>query len=208
MAVDTRHHLLRRGLWLTIVVVGWNVIEGFVAVTAGMLASSVALISFGIDSSIEVLSSFVVAWRLRAELAHADVERAQQLEKRAAPITGGLLLILAAYIVVDAGRRLLGIGEEPQTSWAGMALTSLSLVIMPVVGWAKLRTAEALGSGSLRADAYETITCAWLSFTTLAGLVLNALFHWTWADPLAALLILPLIVREGWEACATGQEAD
>jgi divalent metal cation (Fe/Co/Zn/Cd) transporter len=183
--------------WAT---VGWNAIEGLVAVSAGALASSVALIGFGVDSFVETASGAVVGWRLRAELTgRADHERAEVLERRAGRIAGALLLALAAYIIIDAGRRLLGYGAEAQESVVGIVLTAISLVVMPLLGWAKLRTAGALGSGALRADAYETITCSWLSLTTLVGLILNAAFGWWWADPLAALAIVPLAVREGLE---------
>jgi divalent metal cation (Fe/Co/Zn/Cd) transporter len=111
-----------------------------------------------------------------------------------------LLFILAAYIVVDAGRRLLGFGGDAQPSWLGIGMTFASLVVMPVVGWVKLRTARLLQSAALRADAFETIACAWLSLAALVGLALNAALEWPWADPVAALVILPLIVREGLEA--------
>jgi len=195
-----RTRLLRRGVRLAWATVGWNVIEGLTAVSAGALASSVALIGFGVDSFVETASGAVVGWRLRAELTgRADHERAEVLERRAGRIAGALLLGLAAFIIVDAGRRLLGYGAEAQESAVGIALTAISLVVMPLLGWAKLRTAGALGSGALRADAYETITCSWLSLTTLVGLVLNAAFRWWWADPLAALAIVPLAIREGLE---------
>jgi len=198
-----RPRLLQRGVWLAVATVGWNVIEGVIAVAAGMLASSVALIGFGIDSFVETASGAVVGWRLRAELrGHADEERAEVLERRAGRIAGALLLALAVYIVIiviDAGRRLLGFGAEAQESRVGIVLTTISAAVMPALGWAKLGTAKALRSGALRADAYETITCSWLSVTTLAGLVLNASLGWWWADPLAALAIIPLAVREGLE---------
>ncbi len=204
--VVSRHRLLRRGLWLSVAVVVWNVIEGIVAIAAGLVASSVALISFGFDSSIEVISALVVTWRLATEFRDGGIERAEKLERRAAPITGALLFALAAYIVVGAGRRLIGFGEEADTSVVGIVLTSVSLVLMPILGWAKLRTAKGLESSAMRADAYETIACAWLSLTALVGLVLNAAFGWTWADPIAALLILPLIIREGIEAWHSGRK--
>jgi divalent metal cation (Fe/Co/Zn/Cd) transporter len=195
-----RPQLLRRGILLEAATVGWNVIEGVIAVSAGVLASSVALIGFGVDSFVETTSGAVVWWRLRAELVgHLDDERAEALEHRAGRTAGALLLGLAAYIVIDAGRRLLGFGAEPRESLLGMWLTAISLVVMPLLGWAKLRTAAALRSGALRADAYETIACSWLSLTTLAGLLLNAAFDWWWADPLAALAIVPLVIREGLE---------
>jgi divalent metal cation (Fe/Co/Zn/Cd) transporter len=195
-----RKRLLWRGVRLAWATVGWNLIEGIVAVSAGAMASSVALVGFGVDSFVETASGAVVGWRLRAEMIdRSDRERAEALESRAARIAGTLLLALAAYIVVDAGRRLLGYGAEARESIVGIALTAVSLVAMPLLGWAKLRTAGALGSGALRADAYETITCSWLSLTTLVGLILNAAFGWWWADPLAALAIVPLAVREGLE---------
>ena len=198
--VGAREHLLRRGVWLAWATVGWNALEGVIAISAGALASSVALIGFGIDSFVETASGAVVGWRLRAELTgRADHERAEVLERRAGRIAGALLLALSAYIILDAGRRLLGYGAEAQESRVGIALTAISLAVMPLLGWAKLRTATALRSGALRADAYETITCSWLSVTTLVGLILNAAFGWWWADPLAALAIVPLAVREGLE---------
>jgi divalent metal cation (Fe/Co/Zn/Cd) transporter len=195
-----RKRLLRRGVSLAWATVGWNALEGIIAVSAGALASSVALIGFGVDSFVETSSGAVVGWRLRAELTGpADHERAEALERRAGRIAGTFLLALAAYIIIDAGRRLLGYGALAQESLVGIVLTAISLVFMPVLGWAKLRTARALGSGALRADAYETITCSWLSLTTLVGLILNAAFGWWWADPLAALAIVPLAIREGLE---------
>jgi divalent metal cation (Fe/Co/Zn/Cd) transporter len=199
-----RTRLLRRGMALEAVLIVWNVAEGVVAVVAGLLASSVALVGFGIDSSVEVTSAAVVLWRLWREWHGRSPEEVERTERRAGRAAGGLLFVLAIYIVVDAGRRLLGYGAEAEASVVGVVLTSLSLVVMPVLGWAKLRTAGQLGSGALRADAYETITCAWLSLTTLVGLVLNAAWGWSWADPLAALVIVPLVVREGWEGWSGG----
>lgn len=195
-----RGQLLRRGVWLATATVAWNAIEGVIAVSAGALAASVALIGFGVDSFVETASGAVVGWRLRAELTeHAIHERAEAMERRAGKIAGALLLGLAAYIIVDAGRRLFGFGAEAQGSKVGIVLTAISLVVMPLLGWAKLRTASSLRSGALRADAYETITCSGLSLTTLGGLLLNAAFGWWWADPLAALAIVPLAAREGLE---------
>jgi divalent metal cation (Fe/Co/Zn/Cd) transporter len=196
----SRPALLQRGVWLAVATVAWNVVEGIIAVWAGILASSVALIGFGIDSFVETASAALVGWRLQAELSgRADEERAERLEHRAGRIAGGLLLGLAVYIVIDAGRRLLGFGAAAEESRIGIVLTLVSAVIMPGLGWIKLRTAKALGSGALRADAYETIACSWLSVATLIGLTLNAALGWWWADPAAALVIVPLVVREGLE---------
>jgi cation diffusion facilitator family transporter len=195
-----RTALLQRGVWLEVATVAWNVVEGVIAVAAGALASSVALIAFGIDSFVETASGAVVGWRLRVETrGRRDAEAMERLERRAGRIAGALLLGLAGYIVIDAGRRLLGFGSEPHESLVGIVLTAISLIVMPALGWAKLRTARGLGSGALRADAYETIACSWLSLTTLLGLILNAALGWWWADPVAALAIIPLVVREGLE---------
>lgn len=191
---------LRRGMAYAAFTVVWNVVEAAVAIGAGAAASSVALLGFGIDALIETASAVIVGLRLRREWAGRDTEGAEANERRAARLAGALLLALAAYIVVDAGRRLAGFGAAAGESPIGLALTSSSLVVMPILGRAKLRTAAALGSRALRADAFETIACAWLSLTTLAGLALNALLGWSWADPLAALVLVPLIVREGLES--------
>jgi divalent metal cation (Fe/Co/Zn/Cd) transporter len=151
------------------------------------------------DSFIETASGLVVVWRCRAELSGGAESSAEYLERRASSIAGMLLLALAAYISVDAVRRLLSFGARPRESLLGMAITAVSLAVMPLLGWAKLRTARLLGSRALRADAYETVACAWLSLTTLCGLAANAVYGWWWADPVAALLLVPLIVREGIE---------
>ena len=196
---DQQRRRLRAGLRLEFVTVGWNVLEGFIAAAAGVLAGSVALIGFGVDSFIETASGAVVGWRLYTELRGRSARQTERAERRASRIAGALLLFLAAYILVDAGRRLLGFGGRAEQSLIGIVLTAVSLVVMPVLGWAKLRAARSLGSSALRADAYETIACAWLSLSTLTGLTLNAILGWWWADPLAALFLIPLIVREGLE---------
>jgi cation diffusion facilitator family transporter len=197
--MNDRRKWLRRGVLLEALTVLWNLVEGVVAVTAGTISGSVALLGFGIDSFIETTSAVVVGWRLQVELGGRSDEAGERTERLASRVAGALLLLLAGYIAVDAGRRLLGFGQEARESVLGIVITAVSLAVMPVLGRAKLRTAAALGSRALRADAYETIACAWLSLTTLAGLVLNAWLGWWWADPLAALVLVPLIVREGLE---------
>jgi divalent metal cation (Fe/Co/Zn/Cd) transporter len=192
-----RTALLRRGVALEGVTVGYNALEGVIAIVAGLVAGSVALTGFGIDSAIEVSSGALLLWRLRAELGSASI--GPTVEARATRLAGALLLALAVYIVIESGRRLLT-QDKPAASVVGIALMLLSLVAMPLLARAKLRTAQGLNSRALRADAHETIVCAWLSFTTLAGLALNAALGWWWADPAAALVMLPLIVREGVEA--------
>lgn len=193
----SRVELLRRGIVLEGVTVGYNAIEGIVAIVAGLAAGSVALTGFGLDSVLEVTSGVLLWWRLRAELGSAPL--GPTVERRAARGAGFLLLALALYIVAESVRDL-WTGQHPETSSIGIVLTSLSLIVMPLLARAKLKTAEKLESRALRADAHETIVCAWLSATTLVGLGLNAVLGWWWADPVAALAMLPLIVREGIEA--------
>ena len=203
-SLEPRAVLLRRGVVLESFTVGYNALEGSVAVVAGLAAGSVALTGFGVDSVIEVSSGALLWWRLRAELGSAPLGPA--VERRAAWLAGMLLLALGAYIVIESVHRLLR-GEHPDPSPVGIGLTLLSLVVMPLLARAKLRTAGELGSAALRADAHETIVCAWLSATTLLGLSLNAVVGWWWADPVAALAMLPLIVREGLEAVRGGTPA-
>src|SRR6266704_3224953 len=196
-SIGPRSTLLRRGVALEGVTVGYNALEGVIAIAAGLAAGSVALTGFGIDSVIEVTSGVVLWWRLRAELGSRELGPA--VEARAARWAGVLLLALAVYIMAESGRRLLT-GDRPRESVVGIVLMVLSLIVMPLLARAKLRVAASLGSRALRADAHETIVCAWLSATTLLGLGLNAVLGWWWADPVAALAMLPLIVREGIEA--------
>lgn len=205
---NSRKKLLEKGWRLEIFTIAWNVLEGVIAVTAGILAGSVALTGFGVDSWIETASGVVVGWRLRQELRGRSLSKAEHLERVASRVAGGLLFALSAYIVLEAVRRLLGFGEPAQESIVGIVLTSVSLAAMPFLGWMKLKTARELGSTALRADAYETIACAWLSFTTLAGLTLNAVLGWDWADPLAALVLVPLLLREGWESWREADEGE
>ena len=205
---ESRKSLLEKGWRLQIVTVAWNVLEGIIAVAAGSVAGSVALTGFGVDSFIETASGAVVGWRLHRELHGHSLASAEHLERRASRVAGALLIALSIFILVGAGRRLLGFGEPAQESTVGIVLTAVSLAVMPFLGRAKLKTARELGSSAMRADAYETIACAWLSFATLAGLVLNALFGWSWADPLAALVLVPLILREGWESWQEGRHDD
>jgi cation diffusion facilitator family transporter len=195
--LSARAALLRRGVVLEGLTVGYNALEGLIAIVAGLAAGSVALTGFGVDSVIEVTSGVLLWWRLRAELGSAPLGPA--VEARAARWAGILLLALAVYLVVEAARRLFS-QDRPGETALGIGLTAVSLIVMPLLARAKLRAARALGSRALRADAHETIVCAWLSLTTLCGLALNAAFGWWWADPLAALAMVPLVVREGLEA--------
>ncbi len=189
--------MLRRGIALEGVTVGYNALEGLVAIVAGIAAGSVALTGFGVDSVIEVTSGVLLWWRLRAELGSAPL--GPTVERRASRGAGFLLLALGVYIVTVSTKLLLT-HNHPESSLVGIVLMALSLIVMPLLARAKLGVARKLGSRALRADAHETIVCAWLSFTTLLGLALNAVLGWWWADPVAALAMVPLITREGLEA--------
>lgn len=197
--VQPRVTLLRRGLRLEALTITWNVIEAVVAIGTGWIASSVALVGFGLDSSIETLAAAALYIRLRAELRGATEEEAEAHEARALRIVAITFFALSAYIVFEAGSTL-WLHEPPDASRVGMALAALSLAVMPFLAWAKHRTGLALESRALIADAKETIACTYLSFTLLLGLGANALFGVWWADPVAALAMLPWILREGREA--------
>jgi divalent metal cation (Fe/Co/Zn/Cd) transporter len=187
----------RRALGLAALTIAWNVVEAVVAVSAGVAAGSIALIGFGFDSIIEVLSACVVLWQFRAEL-RGGYDEAR--ERRALRLIGVTFFVLAAYISAEAVRDLFFIDAEADESAIGITLAALSLLIMPALAWAKKRTADQLGSPTLRADSIETLLCSWLSAALLVGLVLNATVNWWWADPVAALVIAGLAAREGLEA--------
>jgi cation diffusion facilitator family transporter len=195
-----RTALLRRGLLLEYLTVGWNIVEGLVAIGAGIASGSVALIAFGVDSFVETISGVVLIWRLdreaRGDLDEHEVER---VEQRAERLVGMAFLILAAYVTFESLRTLVE-GEAPDASPVGIVLTAVSIGVMLWLARAKRRVGEALGSRALIADSKQTRACWYLSAVALAGLALNALFGWWWADPVAALAIAVLLVREGIEA--------
>jgi divalent metal cation (Fe/Co/Zn/Cd) transporter len=192
MALD-RHHLARRGRRLEYLTIAWNSLEGLAAIAAGALAGSVSLVGFGVDSAIEVTSGAALLWRLSADHDPARRERRERLALR---IVAVAFLALATYIAVEAAADLWN-GAAPAPSPVGIGLAVASLVIMPLLARAKRRVAGALGSRALHADATQTDLCAYLSAILLGGLVLNATFGLWWADPVAALLMTPIIVTEG-----------
>ncbi len=198
---DQREVLLSRALRLEYLTVGWNIVEGLVAVVAALAAGSVVLLGFGIDSFVESASGSILIWRLAAERARRSEVEAERLERRAQRLVGLSLFVLSAYIFVDAGHSLVA-GERPGASRIGMALTAVSLAVMWWLARAKLRAARALGSRALESDAFQTTACYWLSIATLLGIALNAAFSWWWADPAAAIVIAVLVFREGREAWA------
>ena len=188
-----RAALVRRGQWLSYATIGYNTLEGLASIVAGGFAGSISLVGFGIDSLIEVASGGTAMWRLRADV---DEIRRERVERASLRIIGVLFLLLAAYVVIDAVKTLWG-HEAPGQSIPGMVIAALSLVVMPLLARAKRRVASGLSSRALHADATQTDLCMYLSAILLGGLVLNALVGWWWADPLAALVMTPIIAREG-----------
>ncbi len=195
---------LQRERWRRIarrLVVGtmaYNVVEAAVAVSAGVAAGSIALVGFGLDSVIECAAAGALLWRLGVEARGADCRTVESSERKVRRFIGATFVALAIYVVIEAGHALWG-GEHPDESVVGIALAIASLVIMPVIAWGKLRAAAAIGSASLRAEARETLACAYLSFALLLGLGANALAGWWWADPVAGLLMVPWLIKEGVE---------
>lgn len=187
---DTRSRLERRAVLLAWATIAWNVVEAIVAIGAGLVASSIALVGFGIDSSIEVFAATVVLWRMRG--------LGEEREQRALKLIALSFFALAAYVTVESVRDLVG-AAEPDTSPVGIGLAIASLIVMPLLAAAKRRVGVALGNRTVTADAAETQLCAYLSAILLAGLLLGAVGI-GWADPVAALAIAYLAVREGLEA--------
>jgi len=187
---------VRRGLRLEILTLAWNSLEAVVAIAAGWIAGSIALIGFGLDSVIESASGAVLLWRLRRD---ADLTRREHVERRALQLVGWSFLLLAAYVAVDASRSL-WLRESPDRSTVGIILAAVSLVVMPLLARAKRRVAARISSRALHADSRQTDLCAYLSAILLGGLLLNAFLGWWWADPVAALLMVPIIAREGRDA--------
>lgn len=192
--------------WLTAATIGWNTLEAAVAISSGVAAGSIALVGFGLDSVVEVASAVVIAWRLsRRDTDYAAAERA---ERRAVRLIALTFFAIAAYVAYDAVTTLLGLRDEPRHSPLGVAITALSLVVMPTLAWGKRRTAARLGSVALRADAAETQLCTYLSGVVLLGLAANNWLGWWWMDPIAGLVVVTLALREGREAWTSGELCD
>jgi divalent metal cation (Fe/Co/Zn/Cd) transporter len=186
-----RRRLARRAALLAWFTIGWNTIEGIVAVGAGIAAGSIALVGFGLDSGVEVFAGAVVVWQLRGV--------SEDKEQRALRLIAVSFFALAAYTIAEASRDLLD-GDHAATSLVGVVLAAVSLLVMPALAVAKRRTGRQLGNTVVVADSTETALCSYLSAILLGGLVLNAAVGWWWADPLAALGIAALAIRDGREA--------
>lgn len=187
----------RRAVRLEQATIAYNVVEGIVAVAAGLTAGLVSLVGFGIDSGIEVAAAAVVLTRLAADLRGGQVDETK--ERRALRFIAITFFALAAYVTIEGIRRLAG-AEEPDTSTVGVVLTGVSILIMPMLAHFKRRAGQAIGSRLVVADAAETRLCAWLSVSTFAGLLAYAVAGWTWLDPVAGFVIAAFAVVEGREA--------
>lgn len=190
---DVREADTRHGRRLEYFTLAWNVTEAAVSIAAGLIAGSVALVGFGADAVIESLSGLVLLWRLQTH------EHDERREKLALKWVGICFLVLAVYVATDASYSLYR-HEAPETSVVGIVIAALSLAVMPLLARAKRRVAGRLKSAALAADSRQTDLCAYLSAILLGGLVLNAAFGWWWADSVAALIMVPIIVREGLQA--------
>jgi divalent metal cation (Fe/Co/Zn/Cd) transporter len=195
LTADARADLVARSRRLNLATLAYNALEGIIAIASGVAAGSVALIGFGIDSGIELTASVVALWRLDADADHARRERAERISHR---IIGALFVALALYVTVDASLALWN-REAPGESPVGIALAAASVLVMPYLARAKRRVGIALGSRALTAEATQTSLCMWLSAILLGGLLINAVVGWWWADPVAALAMVPIIAKEGAE---------
>ncbi len=191
-----RATLVRRGRYLEYFTIGYNSIEGLIAVAAGLLAGSIALVGFGFDSLIEVTSGSVLLWRLHADV---DESRRERIEAISLRLVGACFVVLAIYVTYDSVKSLIR-REAPEESVIGIVLAAVSLIVMPLLVRAKRKVARSISSGALMADSKQTELCTYLSAILLGGLLLNAVLGWWWADPVAALVMVPIIVKEGIEA--------
>ncbi len=195
IAALERTAVVHHGRRLEYFTIAWNALEGLVAIVAGPIAGSISLVGFGIDSFMEVTSGSVLLWRMSVD---ADVLRREQNERRALRVVGVCFLLLAAYIAYESATDLRS-KRAPEHSIAGIVLACVSLVVMPLLSRAKRKVGRALGSAAMQADAKQTEFCTFLSAILLAGLLLNAVFGLWWADPAAALIMVPIIAKEGIE---------
>jgi cation diffusion facilitator family transporter len=197
-ALVARERLQRRGVRLEWFTVAWNIAEALVAIAAGLAAGSIALIGFGVDSGIEVVAASALLWRFRRAKADASEAEHGQAERRALYVVAATFFALAAYIAFEAIQALIS-RDEPNSSTVGLILALASLAVMPTLAYAKQQTGRALASRALQADAVETWVCAYLSLALLIGVGLHPALGWWWADPVAALAMLPVIAWQGWE---------
>ena len=192
-SIENRQHLVRRGRRLEYFTVVWNSLEALVSITAGVFAGSVSLIGFGLDSVIEVASGATLVWRLHHDF---NASRREHVERTTLTIVGWCFIALAFFIVYESGSTLIR-HEAPERSIPGIVIAAASLVAMPLLARAKRRVASGIESAAMHADSRQTDFCAYLSAILLGGLLLNALIGWWWADPVAGLVMGPIIAKEG-----------
>lgn len=197
---------LRRGVRIERITIGWMFIEVIASLVAAVMAGSVALMAFGLDSGIELLSAGVLLWRLGLEISGAHAQRVATAERRAQSIVGWTLLALSVYVVVDAAWAFLHPQALQSPALLGVLVAAAAVVIMPILVRAKRTIAAAIGSQALMGDAAEGVVCAYMAAVLLVGLVLRSWFGWWWADPVAAMGIVYFIVREGFEALEGARE--
>ena len=188
-----RAAFVRRGLRLEYLTLSWNSLEALIAIVAGIVAGSIALVGFGFDSVVECVSGAVLVWRLRTD---AEIHRRERIEQVSLKLVGASFLLLAAYVAYEAVEKLLE-RKAPEHSVPGILLAIASLMVMPILARAKRRVAKNINSSAMHADSRQTDLCAYLSAILLGGLVLNATVGWWWADPVAAIVMVPIIAREG-----------
>jgi divalent metal cation (Fe/Co/Zn/Cd) transporter len=191
-----RNTLRRKALILVWLGFLWNFLEAGVALWSGFIANSVALLAFGLDSLVEIFAGAILIWRLSVE----EKQQEEEAESKALKLVGATFFLLAIYVLFQSLAPLTGFLVEPQQSMVGIILVVASSVVMTVLFLEKTRIAKKLGSRALRAEAVESLMCDLQDLTVLFGLGLNALFGWWWADPVAALLLIPFLLKEGWES--------
>jgi divalent metal cation (Fe/Co/Zn/Cd) transporter len=192
----TRTDLIQRGERLEYFTIFWNTLEGLLSVGAGIVAGSIALVGFGLDSFVEVISGSALLWRMKAD---KDVEQRERVERISLRVVGFCFLALAAYVAIDSIHSLLN-KSGPERSILGIAIGVASLFVMPLLARAKRNVGRAISSAAMIADSQQTQFCTYLSAILVAGLLLNAFLGWWWSDSLAALIMVPIIANEGIEA--------
>ncbi|MBV9615120.1 MAG: cation transporter [Ktedonobacteraceae bacterium] len=202
-----RESNVRLGIWIELVTIVWMTIEACVAITLGFAIHSVSLQGFGLDSVVELIAGSILLWRLLVEQRGSSSERIEHAERWASWVTAISLFVLAVYIVGDSAFTFLT-RTRPESSWWGIGLAVVAAIVMPLLWQSKLRVARRIGSAALKADAACSVTCAYMSLTLLVGLLLNRLFGWWWADPLAALALVYFLIREGREALHEAQTGE
>ncbi|MFC2099387.1 cation transporter [Candidatus Bipolaricaulota bacterium] len=198
LQVQRDQHWHRIALWLVVGTLSYNLIEATVALWSGLDAGSIALLGFGLDSVIESVAAGALLWRLWVGARETSGERLAELDERVTRIVGITFLVLATYILFQVSWTF-WTHAQPEESRIGIGLAMASVIVMPLVSWGKIRAAKRLESRALLAEAKETLACSYLSLTLLLGLLLNSTLGWWWTDPVAALLMVPWIVREGIE---------